>query len=116
MAHPQMYDEDDPVYVRVRELSLALPGAGEKFGHGRPMFYTVKVFAYYGGSVKVDGSYVRHEQAILFVPPPRTAKGSSTTRGCFDLRTSARSGGSGSTSGSTWTGRKGRSSSTRRTG
>ncbi len=68
MAHVEMYDEGDPVYLRVRELALALPGAAEKFGHGRPMFYTLKVFAYYGGSIKVDGSYVRHEQSILFVP------------------------------------------------
>ncbi|MGV8848346.1 MAG: MmcQ/YjbR family DNA-binding protein [Propionibacteriaceae bacterium] len=68
MPHPQMYDEDDPVYRRVRELALGFPGAAEKYGHGRPMFYTVKVFAYYGGSIKVDGAYVRHEQAILFVP------------------------------------------------
>lgn len=70
MAHPVMYDEADPVYRRVREIALAFPGAGEKVGHGRPMFYTVKVFLYYGGSVKVDGIYVRHDQAILFRPEP----------------------------------------------
>jgi hypothetical protein len=75
MAHAQMYDEGDPVYRRVRELALGFPGAAEKFGHGRPMFYTVKVFAYYGGSIKVDGAYVRHEQAILFVPDAEDREG-----------------------------------------
>ena len=75
MPHPQMYDEGDPVYGRVRELALGFPGAAEKFGHGRPMFYTVKVFAYYGGSIKVDGVYVRHEQAILFVPDAEDREG-----------------------------------------
>lgn len=70
MAHPLMYDEADPVYRRVRELALGLPGAAEKVGHGRPMFFTGKVFLYYGGSVKVDGVYVRHDQAILFRPEP----------------------------------------------
>jgi hypothetical protein len=75
MSHPQMYDQGDPVYRRVRDLALGLPGAAEKFGHGRPMFYTVKVFAYYGGSIKVDGAYVRHEHSILFVPDAEDREG-----------------------------------------
>mgnify|MGYP000895616343 CR=1 FL=1 len=36
---------------------FALPGAAEKVSHGRPAFFTTKVFAYYGGSRKVDGVY-----------------------------------------------------------
>ncbi|HSN12450.1 MAG TPA: MmcQ/YjbR family DNA-binding protein [Propionibacteriaceae bacterium] len=70
MAHPVMYDEDDPVLARVRELALALPGAAEKVTHGWPAFYTVKVFAYYGGSIKVDGRYVRHDSSLLVLPEP----------------------------------------------
>lgn len=70
MAHPVMYDEDDAVLARVRELALALPGAAEKVTHGWPAFYTVKVFAYYGGSIKVDGSYVRHDSSLLVLPDP----------------------------------------------
>ena len=68
MAHPIMYDEDDPVLVRLREIALCLPGAAEKVTHGWPAFYTVKVFGYYGGSIKVDGAYVRHDQSLLVLP------------------------------------------------
>ncbi|MHB1010233.1 MAG: MmcQ/YjbR family DNA-binding protein [Propionibacteriaceae bacterium] len=70
MAHPVMYDEDDAVLARVRELALALPGAAEKVTHGWPAFYTVKVFAYYGGSIKVDGRYVRHDCSLLVLSDP----------------------------------------------
>jgi predicted DNA-binding protein (MmcQ/YjbR family) len=70
MAHPLRYEEDDPVLARVRSLALALPGAAEKVPHGRPAFYTVKVFGYYGGSIKVAGTYVTHDQSLLFVPDP----------------------------------------------
>jgi len=70
MAHPIMYDEDDPVLGRLRELALSLPGAAEKVTHGWPAFYSVKVFGYYGGSIKVDGTYVRHDQSLLVLPDP----------------------------------------------
>ncbi len=65
MTHPQMFDDDDPVLARVRELALALPGTAEKVSHGRPAFYTTKVFAYYGGSLKVDGEWVQHPQSLM---------------------------------------------------
>lgn len=68
MAHPQMFEDDDPVLARVRELALALPAAAMKVSHGRPAFWTQprgKVFVYYGGPVKVDGAYVQHEQSIM---------------------------------------------------
>ncbi len=65
-----MFDDDDPVLARVRELALALPDADEKVSHGRPAFFTKKVFAYYGGSVRVDGEWVAHDRAIIFVPDP----------------------------------------------
>ncbi len=54
--------------LRVRELALALPGTDEKVSHGRPAFFTKKVFAYYGGSVKVDGEWVQHQQSIMVLP------------------------------------------------
>jgi hypothetical protein len=44
-----MFDHDDPYLGRVRELAQALPGADMKVSHGRPAFFTKKVFAYYGG-------------------------------------------------------------------
>ena len=70
MAHPIMYDGDDPVLARVRGLALSFPDAAEKVPHGRPAFYTVKVFGYYGGSIKIDGTYVTHEQSLLVLPDP----------------------------------------------
>lgn len=69
-GHPRMYDPDDPILGRVREIALAFPGADEKESHGRPAFYTKKVFAYFGGSLKVDGEWVQHPRAIMFLPDP----------------------------------------------
>ena len=68
MAHPIMFDEDDPLLSRVSDLALDLPGAQVKVSHGRPAFYTQKVFAYYGGSLKVDGEYVQHPHSVVFLP------------------------------------------------
>lgn len=68
VAHPQMFDDDDPVLGRVRSLALALPEAKEKVSHGRPAFYTGKVFAYYGGSTRVDGEWVRHDRSLMVLP------------------------------------------------
>ena len=65
MPHPQMFDDADPLLGRVRELALAFPDAAEKVSHGHPAFYTTRVFAYYGGAIKVDGSYVAHEHSVL---------------------------------------------------
>lgn len=70
MAHPQMFDDDDPVLARVRRIALALPDAAEKVSHGIPAFYTTKVFAYYGGSVKTHDGYVRHPEALLVLADP----------------------------------------------
>ena len=71
MAHPRMFDDDDPMLERVRAIALALPGASEKTSHGRPAFHTVKVHCYYGGSRKVDGQWEQHSQAVLLHLPPR---------------------------------------------
>jgi predicted DNA-binding protein (MmcQ/YjbR family) len=60
-----MFDDDDPVLARVRDLALAMPGVQEKVSHGRPAFFTKKVFCYYGGSVKVDGDWVQHPQCVV---------------------------------------------------
>ena len=70
MAHPRMFDDDDPVLARVRELTLALPDAAEKVSHGIPAFFTTKVFAYYGGSVKVGDGYERHAESLLVLADP----------------------------------------------
>jgi predicted DNA-binding protein (MmcQ/YjbR family) len=70
MAHPIMFDEADPLLGRLRALALAFPDAAEKTSHGHPAFFTTKIFAYYGGSVKVDGVYQQHEQSVLVLLDP----------------------------------------------
>ena len=60
-----MFDDDDPFLARVRELAAGFPGSAEKVSHGRPAFYTTKVFAYYGGSLRDGTDWVQHPQAIL---------------------------------------------------
>ena len=68
VAHPQMFDDDDRFLEQVRRLSAELPNTGEKVSHGRPAFFTKKVFAYYGGSLKVDGEWVEHPRSIMVQP------------------------------------------------
>ncbi|WP_460846296.1 MmcQ/YjbR family DNA-binding protein [Phytohabitans suffuscus] len=68
--HPIMFDEADPVLGRVRALALAFPDAAQKVSHGRPAFFTTKVFAYYGGSVRVEGGYRQHERSVLVLVDP----------------------------------------------
>jgi predicted DNA-binding protein (MmcQ/YjbR family) len=65
-----MFDDRDPFLNRVRELALAFPAAAEKISHGHPAFFTTKVFAYYGGTIKVSGEYVRHERSVLVLIEP----------------------------------------------
>ena len=70
MAHPIMFDPDDPYLARVRAICLALPEAGEKVAHGRPTFFTQKVFAYYGGTVKGDHDPESYGRSLLFAADP----------------------------------------------
>ena len=65
-----MFDDDDPYLARVRELAETFPGAAEKISHGRPAFHTRKVFAYCGGSLKVDDVWVEHAQSVMVQPDP----------------------------------------------
>jgi hypothetical protein len=70
VAHPKMFDDDDPILARVRELALDLPSSAEKVSHGRPAFFTTKVFAYYGGSLRLDGEWIPHDHALIVLPDP----------------------------------------------
>ncbi len=63
-----MFDDDDPYLARIREIALGFPGAAEKVSHGRPAFFTKKVFAYYGGSLKQEGEWVQHGLSVVLVP------------------------------------------------
>ena len=63
-----MFDRDDPLLARVRRIALALPGAAEKISHGRPAFFTKKVFTYYGGSVRRGaGDWIQHAQSVMLL-------------------------------------------------
>lgn len=70
MAHEVMFDAGDPVLARLREVCLALPGAAEKVSHGRPTFFTIKVFATYGGVIKGDHDPEPHRRSVLVLPDP----------------------------------------------
>lgn len=83
MGHPQMFDDDDPVLAQVRQICLALPGAAEKISHGRPAFFTRKVFAYYGGSTRIDGAWHAHDTSILIVPGPEDAEALAQDERCW---------------------------------
>jgi hypothetical protein len=65
-----MFDDDDPFLARLRAIALQLPDAAEKVSHGRPAFFTTKVFAYYGGSVKKGGDWVDHPHCVILLPDP----------------------------------------------
>jgi predicted DNA-binding protein (MmcQ/YjbR family) len=83
MTHPLMFDDADPLLARIRALALDLPDAAEKISHGHPAFYTTKVFAYYGGSVKVDGSYRQHEHSVLVLADPGEREALLEERRCY---------------------------------
>ncbi len=68
-----MFDDDDPVLARLREICLALPGADVKVSHGRPSFFTRKIFAGYGAVVKGDHHSGRYDQAVIVMPDAEEA-------------------------------------------
>jgi predicted DNA-binding protein (MmcQ/YjbR family) len=70
MAHPKMFSDEDPYLARVRTLAAELPESAEKVSHGRPAFYTRRVFAYYGGSHRDDGAWVEHGHSLVVLPDP----------------------------------------------
>ena len=65
-----MFDDDDPHLARVREHVETFPGTAEKISHGRPAFHPKTVFAYYGGSLKIDDVWVEHAQSLMVRPDP----------------------------------------------
>ncbi|MDR7361531.1 MmcQ/YjbR family DNA-binding protein [Nocardioides marmoribigeumensis] len=70
MPHPVMFDDADPLLVRLRSLCLALPEVEERISHGRPTWRVAKQFAQYGGGERTPDGHVRHDHALLFVPEP----------------------------------------------
>ncbi len=67
MAHPIMFDDDDPLLARLRELCLGFPEVEERVSHGRPTFRVAKQFAVYGGGRKTPDGHERHDHAVLFI-------------------------------------------------
>lgn len=65
-----MFDDDDPYLMRTRELVATFPGTAEKVSHGRPAFFTRKVLAYYGGSLKVGDAWVQHPNSLVVLADP----------------------------------------------
>ncbi len=67
MAHPIMFDDDDPLLVRLRRVALNFPGAEEYVSHGRPNFRAGKNFAIFGGSERLGPSNHRRVDGALMV-------------------------------------------------
>lgn len=67
MPHEALFDDNDPHLARIREICLAYPSSAEKVSHGRPAFFTKKIFTYYGGSLKVDGVWHEHARSIVLL-------------------------------------------------
>lgn len=65
-----MFDEADPYLHRLRAIALTFPDAAAKVSHGRPAFFTTKVFAYYGGSEKIHGGHQRHDRSLVVLVDP----------------------------------------------
>jgi len=74
MAHPKRFDDDDPLLAKLREICLALPGADVKVSHGRPAFFTKKIFVVYGAVVKGEHDSGRYDQSLMFMPDPDDAE------------------------------------------
>jgi hypothetical protein len=68
MAHPVMFEDSDPYLVRLRSICLALPEAQEKVSHGRPNFFTTKVFAGYGATIRGDHDPEPYARSLVFLP------------------------------------------------
>jgi len=64
MAHPRMYDDDDPYLTELRDVCLALPETSEVEAWGRPTFRAgKKIFAVFNGDDD-------HDYALTFKPEP----------------------------------------------
>lgn len=68
-----MFDAEDPLLARLREICLTFPDAAEKVSHGRPQWYTTRIFAGFGASVKGDHSAALLARSLLFLPDPEDA-------------------------------------------
>ena len=68
MAHPVMFEDTDPYLARLRTICLPLPEAQEKVSHGRPTFFTKKIFAGYGAVIRGDHDPEPYARSLVFLP------------------------------------------------
>lgn len=73
MPHPTMFDHRDRSLADLRRICLRLPGAAERVSHGRPCFFTKKVFAIYGATTKGDHHSGRYDESVLVLTHPDEA-------------------------------------------
>lgn len=75
MAHPLMFDPDDPLLTWFRTIALSFPETDEKISHGRPTFFTKKIFTFFGGTLKIGPKDMEQRpHAVLFLPDPMDAE------------------------------------------
>ena len=53
---------------------MVLPGADMKISHGRPSFFTKKIFAGYGAVLKGEHHTGQYDQSLVFMPDPEDAE------------------------------------------
>ena len=64
MAHPRMYEDEDPYLAELRDICLAYPEAVEVEAWGRPTYRAgKKMFAVFSGDDE-------HDHAVVFKPDP----------------------------------------------
>ncbi len=61
-------DPVTPTRSRLRTICLALPGADMKVSHGRPAFFTKKIFAGHGAVLKGEHHSSQYDNALVFMP------------------------------------------------
>ena len=83
MVHPVRFDPDDPLLHRLRRICLALPEAAETVSHGRPTFYTAKVFAIFGGVLKGEHVSNRYSRSVVVLPDPDEGRALLQEEGSF---------------------------------
>ncbi len=73
MAHPRIYDDDDPYLRELRDVCLALPESCEVEAWGRPTFRAgKKMFGVFEGNGE-------HPYAVVFKPDPDEGRRCSAT-------------------------------------
>ena len=85
MGHPLTFDDDEPQLARVREIALALPGTAEKVSHGKPVFYTTKIFTHYGWLRRHQDwqEWRAHPRTVVVLPDPAEREALLQDERCF---------------------------------